>query len=101
MEDKATSRKDVTNNDKQRRHAIDELLKVTASGAELRDVISYLIRNREQLHDEEIERLERESEELIKKLNDTKRLKLLEEIKCFKDVLALHKRLFQNNEREH
>lgn len=65
---------------------------------ELRDTIAYLIRHREMMRDVELKKLETEAEKLIEKLKDTKRKELLEEIECFKEILALHKRLIRKDD---
>ena len=70
----------------------------SASDAELRDTIAFLIQRRELLRDCEIEQLEAESEALIEKLADTKRCILLAELECFREVLSLHKRLLSEND---
>ena len=56
---------------------------------ELREMIEFLIAHRKQLRDEELERLERESQHLIRSLADINRQKMLAEIRCFKEILAL------------
>ena len=66
---------------------------------ELRDTIDYLIRHREMMRDVEIKKLESEAHTLLDKLKETNLKKLVEEIECFKDVLALHKRSLENNDK--
>ncbi|MDA2933469.1 hypothetical protein MYX82_03910 [Acidobacteria bacterium AH-259-D05] len=90
------------NNDQIRRiyqsyekEALDEFLDLCITENQLRETIAYLIERREQLKNEQLEKLEGESQKLIEKLKDINRLKLLEEIQCFKDALALQKRLIQ------
>ena len=74
---------------------MDEFFDLTVE--ELRDVISFLIDQREAIRDVELRQLEDEAGTLIEKLQDIDRRKLLEEIKCFKEVLSLHKRLVEKN----
>ena len=64
---------------------------------ELREAIAYLIEHREMIRDAELERLEQEARKLIEELKNIDQQKLVEEIECFKDILALQKRLIQNN----
>ncbi len=73
----------------------DYIARHSATDTELKDVISFLIDHRGQIRDCEIEKLEHETQELIKKLADNKRQILMEELSCFKDTLALHKRLLK------
>ena len=65
--------------------------------AELRDSIEFLIRNRELMRDCELDRLESEAQALLDKFNELKQHKLLEEIRCFKDILALQRELLRKN----
>ena len=65
---------------------------------ELREGIEYLIRERERLRDTEIAALETASASLMKELAGLNQCKLLEELACFRDLLALQKRLLQKNE---
>lgn len=51
------------------------------------------------LRDAELDRLEAESRKLLDKLNETALRKMLEEIKSFKDVVALQRRLLEENAR--
>ena len=76
-------------------NGMDEFFDFTVE--ELREVISFLIQQREALRDEELRELEQEARKTIAKLHDIDRKKLLEEITCFKDVLSLHKRLVERN----
>lgn len=66
---------------------------------ELREMISYLIGHREMMRDVEIKKLESEAQSLLDKLKETNLRKLVEEIECFKDVLSLHKRLIEENDK--
>ncbi len=75
--------------------ALEEFLE-TVEG-ELQDTINYLILHRQLIKEDELEKLQAESEELLAKLRQTDQRKLLAELKCFRDVLALQKRLVQEN----
>lgn len=68
---------------------------------ELQEMIEFLIAHRERLRDEEIDRLEQESQHLIEGLGDINRRKLLAEIQCFKEILALQRRLIEDNAGQH
>ena len=61
--------------------------------AERRETIAFLIRRREKLRDCELEVLDGEIAELLQWLNLLQRRRLIEELACFKDILALHHRL--------
>ena len=76
----------------------DYIHRLGTTQTELQDTISFLIRRRELLRDCEIEHLERETEQLVTALADTKRRVLLEELSCFKDVLSLHRRLLEKDD---
>lgn len=84
---------------KEKKQDIDDFLRYSRSEQELRATIKYLIRNREQLRDRELKCLEVESDELLKRLHETNRQKILTELGCFKDVLALHRRLIEAKEK--
>ncbi len=75
----------------------DFIKRYSSTETELRETIAYLIHHRQLLKDAEIEKLEAEAANLVKKLRETKVKILLEELECFKEVLALHKRLLQKN----
>ena len=75
----------------------DFLRQYSSTEQELKETIAYLIEHREMIRDRELERLEQESKKLITKLKQLDQQKLVEEIECFKDILALQKRLIQNN----
>ena len=70
------------------------------TGAELREALTFLIRHREQLRDENLAALDVEAERLHQSLERNDREKLLEELQCFRDVLALHQRLVEEDESE-
>jgi hypothetical protein len=61
-------------------------------------MISQLILHREQMRDQQITRLDVESQRLTDKLNEIDRRKLLAELECFKETLALQKRLQKQND---
>lgn len=76
------------------REAVEAFLaKFERNSEELRDGIEYLIRQRERLRDEAIAELEAASARLMKELAVLNQRKLLEELACFRDVLALQRRL--------
>lgn len=64
---------------------------------ELRETISYLIQHREMMRDIELQKLEEESKKVIERLRDISKEKLIEEIRCFKEVLALQRRVIEEN----
>ncbi len=59
----------------------------------MQETIEFLIRHRELVRDIELQKLESESQTLLKRLREIDRKKLVEELKCFKDVLGLQARL--------
>jgi len=77
----------------------DFIKRYSSTETELRETIAYLIHHRQLLKDAEIEKLEAEAANLVKKLRETKVKILLEELECFKEVLALHKQLLQKNDK--
>ena len=99
MKDREMTDKEFFNNyEAHEKDSLDDFIKrYSSTETELRETIAYLIDHRELLRDAELETLKAETENLIEKLKDTKRKELLEEIECFKDILALHKRLLQKN----
>ena len=66
---------------------------------EISDLVSYLIHYRELLRDEEIEQLSQESKNLLEKLESVNQAKLKEELACFRDVLALHQKRIEENDK--
>ena len=60
---------------------------------ELLETIDQFIRLREQLRDEEIKRLKIEVDDHLRALKNIHFARIDEEIRCFKEILALHKRL--------
>ena len=76
----------------------DFIKRYSSTETELRETIAYLINHRQLLRDAELEVLQAEAESLVKRLKDTKLKMLVEEIECFKEILALHKRLLEKND---
>ena len=77
----------------------DFIKRYSSTENELRETIAYLIHHRQLLRDVELEQLQAEAENWVEKLKETKVQILLEELECFKEVLALHKRLLQKNDK--
>ena len=77
------------------RDGLDAFLR--ASGEDVRDAIAYLILHRELLRDDELARLEAESRKLLGRLRENDQRKLIEELTCFKEILALQKRLLEEH----
>ncbi len=75
------------------RQAIDDLL--TTTSADLREAIWLLIERRERMRDQESIRLDAESGQLLDKIDTIDRDKLVEELRCFRDVLAPHRQLVE------
>lgn len=75
--------------------AFDEFLK--SLNGDVRETINYLIVHRQLLKEEAIDALKREADELQTKLQDITLRQSVEEIKHFRDVLRLHKRLVQEH----
>ena len=76
----------------------DEFIRrFSTSEAELRDIIAYLIHHRELNRDMELEKLEAEADMLIEKLRDNQLARLMESIASFREILALHKKLIEEN----
>lgn len=74
------------------RQAIDDLL---TTSADLREAIWLLIERRERMRDQESIRLDAESGQLLDKIDTIDRDKLVEELRCFRDVLAPHRELVE------
>ena len=74
------------------RQAIDDLL---TTSADLREAIWLLIERRERMRDQESIRLDAESGQLLDKIDTIDRDKLVEELRCFRDVLAPHRQLVE------
>lgn len=67
---------------------------------ELRAIIDHLIHQRELIRDKRIARLEESADTLLKNLKLHKEQILLEELSCFRDVLALHKQTQRTNDKQ-
>lgn len=76
----------------------DFLLRHGSTAKELKETIAFLVRHRELLRDAELERLEFQSRELLDKVMRLEGEKMLVEIRCFKEVLSLQKRLMEDGE---
>lgn len=77
----------------------DFLNRIVTNSDELREAISFLIHRRELLRDCEIEQLQHACDELLEQLADRKQQMLLEELACFKEVMALYRRLPKNHDK--
>jgi len=63
---------------------------------ELREVIEFLIHHRQLVRDQVLEKLERDARELIERLERGKKVAVVEELSCFKEVLALHRQMIED-----
>lgn len=73
---------------------VDDIIeKYASSKAERHYTISSLIDSRHKQRDAELEALEEKSQRLLKRLRAIQLQRMLEELYCFKDILALQKRL--------
>ncbi|MBI4454774.1 MAG: hypothetical protein HY644_02625 [Acidobacteria bacterium] len=77
--------------------AVEFLTRYCRTEIELKASIEFVIQHREQMKDAELSRLEAEAQTLLDKFNKVKQHKLLEEIRCFKDILGLQKQLLRKN----
>jgi hypothetical protein len=73
--------------------ALDVFLGLAKSEAELREMIAFLIEHRSLLKEDALLELEGETHRLLGQLGEVTRSELLAELQCFKDTLALHRRL--------
>lgn len=73
----------------------------SSTDSELRQTVASLIDSRYQRRDSELETLEHKAKKLLKQLQGIHIQRMLEELQCFKDILALQKRLFQKNDQSH
>ena len=80
--------------------ALNELLHGAEGLGELRDVVGFLIEHRERMRDTEIERLARETAAVLERLGELRQEALLEELRSFKDILLLQRKLVEENGRE-
>ena len=76
--------------------ALHELLEGTA--LELREVIALLIERREAVRDETLKELTHEAETFLGRVTDLDQKKLQEELRCFRDVLRLHRQAFADDD---
>lgn len=82
--------------DKYERETVDDVIeRYSRTDDELHDTIDYLIRHRAMLRDVELKRLRSETAKLVETLRTLERDKLAEELKCFRDILALQRRLIE------
>jgi hypothetical protein len=79
--------------------AANHITRYCKTELELRSAVEFIIRNREMIRDAELSNLETKAQELLVKFNKLKEQKLLEEICCFKDVLALQRQFLQSYDR--
>jgi len=75
----------------------DDAAKHCTTEQELLETIDHFIRLREELRDEELDRLRQEAEEHLKALRNIHFARIDEEIRCFKEILALHKMLVKDD----
>ncbi len=69
-----------------------------AMGRDLQKIIDHFIELRQSLKDSELKKLEAKTEILLKKIKEIHYERLFEEIKCFKDIKYLHKKLIEKND---
>jgi len=77
--------------------ALEAHLQYCESKAEILQAIHHLIEHRNLLHDAEIARLEAETTAALNHLQSLEGKHVLEEIRHFKDILNLHRRLIELN----
>lgn len=65
---------------------------------EVREVLEFLIAQRQHLKEEELCRLEEEAGRLATSLGDVQRRKLRAELECFREVLRLQRRLLEHEQ---
>ena len=75
--------------------ALESYLNLADSEAEVREMIGFLILHRQDLRDDALLALEKETEKLLEQLDMVSREKLVVELRCFKTVLRLQRRLVQ------
>lgn len=78
----------------------DFLHRLTSSESELREIIPFLIQNREHQRDITLQHLQAEADKLLSRLKDNQSERLLECISCFKDIVGLHRQLFEQNDEQ-
>jgi len=77
----------------EKQSAEEFILRYGSTRKELKETIAFLIRHREMLRDTELERLEAESNKLLKIVRNLEVEMMLEEIRCFKEILSLQKKI--------
>lgn len=81
------------------KETVDDIIqRYSSTETELHHTISSLIESRYQQRDTELEMLESKIKKLLKQLQGIHIQRMLEELQCFKDVLALQKRLLKEND---
>ena len=98
MEDKHASKAEPPDqSDSEKIEGMAEFLReLSSTGYELADMIEYLIQHRELIRDVELQKLEEDAQALLQNLETNKRKAVLEELRCFKDILALHRELIED-----
>jgi hypothetical protein len=82
------------------RETVDDIIKrYSSTESELQHTVASLISARYQHRDSELEALEDKTKKLLKQLQGIHIQRILEELQCFKDVLALQKRLFHKDDK--
>lgn len=82
--------------DAHEKETVDDIIKrYSSTESELHHTVSSLMDSRYQRRDCELESLEEKSKKLLKQLQGIHIQRMLEELQCFKDVLALQKRLLK------
>ena len=71
----------------------DIVKKNNFSKNELDNTLHHLIINREKVLDFELNYIDEEAKNRVKHIDDVKKQKLLEEIRCFKEMISLQKHL--------
>lgn len=77
--------------------ALNDYLKYCDSTTELRAAIHHLIEYRDLLRESEISQLQTDAEGLLERLREIEKEEILAEIRAFKDILTLHRRLLEAN----
>jgi len=81
------------------KETVDDIIRrYSSSESELRHTIASLIDIRYKQRDCELESLKDKSQRILKRLQGIHIQRMLEEVQCFKDVIALQKRLPNNND---
>ncbi len=80
------------------RETVDDIInRYSTSDQEKRHTISSLIDTHQQQRDVELELLSKKTKKLLKQLQGIEIQRMLEELQCFKDIIALQKRLGDTN----